>query len=248
MTVLVPKTVVTPRLTGSGIIGLAALALICPVDGHEGCRLGAGGVLAAGHADAPNPLQTRRFPRVAQDQGSLHFGSSVTIMLGSGQTRTVQRQAIQALRVFRPARQRYGWIPGAAVFVRAIAYMLNSPGTRDLDSGRVGVPAVISAPAWIGGYLLTPSTRLVYRAQQVPGRDGSSKSDFLVTGVAMRLHFSLRAVSEVRPLPHGGNEHVQPATRGRRAARDTWRRPLDNRSGHSGKVTKPSTRKSISAW
>ena len=150
---------VPPRCAGSVLIGLIALVLICPVRAEsDGTATRVTGWERVESLHQGRPMRLILF-KSASFQVSRKIkgvfasatGSSVTIMLGNGQTRTVERQAIQAIRVSRPARRRYGWIPGAAVFIGALAYMLNAPGTRDLGSGRVGTPAVISAPAWIGG-------------------------------------------------------------------------------------------------
>ena len=96
--------------------------------------------------------------------------SSVTILLRSGETRTVDRQAVQVVRVSRPTRRRYGWIPGAATFAVMVAIVVSGPSFRDFTpSSRAGQPVVVSAPAWLLGYLLMPSTRVVYRADKASG-------------------------------------------------------------------------------
>lgn len=167
----------TFRLAGSGsIIGLAALVIICPGRAEsDGTANRAAGWARVESLQPGTPTRLILFKSAVSQESRKIKGAftsatdaSVTIMPKSGRTRTVQRQSIQAIRVSRVARRRYGWIPGVAVFSVTLASMLAHPGRGDWEPGAfVGIPAVISAPAGILGYLLIPSTRLVYRAQQV---------------------------------------------------------------------------------
>ena len=152
------------------VLGLAALIVLGPAQAEPPkAPKGAAGwarveSLQPGKATRLVLFKDRAAPGARKIKGvfSSATDSSVTIMLKDGRTRTIERQAIRAVRVSRRARRRYGWIPGAAVFVAWLGYTLSegdfTPG------GRLLLSTVYSAPAWFLGYLLTPSTRSVYRA------------------------------------------------------------------------------------
>ena len=94
--------------------------------------------------------------------------TSITLLFRSGQTGTIDRRAVSAVRVRRPFKRRYaGWVIAVSV-AGMTGYLYNRPGSEDLSpEARILFPALITAPSALAGFLMMP-TRLVYRAPRNP--------------------------------------------------------------------------------
>ncbi len=157
------------------VLGLATLLVLAPAQAESDAKTHAGWArvqsLPPGKPTRLILFQSQAAPRARKLKGAFHAAtdSSLTLLLNSGETRTFARQTIRLVRVSRPARRRYAWIPGTAAFAVVVAIMQSHPGAGDwIPSARVSIPALYSAPAWALSYLLMPATRVVYRAPKTP--------------------------------------------------------------------------------
>lgn len=91
--------------------------------------------------------------------------ASITLLTKEGNTRTIQRDSIQTVRVRRPFMKRpAGWILGIGVAIAACATIACEDITLHLQPLVVATYAV---PAALAGFFITPP-KLVYRARTAP--------------------------------------------------------------------------------
>ena len=94
--------------------------------------------------------------------------TSITVVLRTGQSKTIEKRAVSTVRVRRPFKKRYtGWAIGIATAV-ITGYLYNGPEAWDITPiFRFIFPALITAPATVAGFFMMP-TKLVYRAPRIP--------------------------------------------------------------------------------